>query len=120
MATITVRSHTGEPEARRAQPTPTPGLWVTEALWEGRRSWSITHKRSGLAIAFFTSPEAALAAAIDLDGVLPWTLSGQEVHRPLGHPDLVKVWRIVGRYDGFMPDGPAPPEHRADLPEVAR
>lgn len=90
--------YSGEKEVP-ALPTPAPGLWA--ATEDGL--YHLVHQSSGIcAAADFPSPEAALAAAVELATLLDWSLPALAVQEALdADPGLVRAREeIAVRYGG--------------------
>jgi hypothetical protein len=60
-----------------AYPTPTPGLFIHGSV-DDSSTWTIAHQASGLILARFADPEAALACAIDLGSITDWARAVDE------------------------------------------
>jgi hypothetical protein len=60
-----------------AWPTPVPGLVINQDSASG--DWTVTHERSGAAVAYGVSRAEALGAAVMLGPAADWTRSGTDL-----------------------------------------
>ena len=111
---ITVKSYRETRAIATALPCGVPGLAINPD--ETRPAlFAITHVRSGLSVAFFTCPEAALAAAQDLGELLPggWTLSADDIADEISKGEVADVISPWGGTFGY------PAGDRSDVAVVA-
>lgn len=96
--TITVPVGGDREVAVDAWPTDVDGLVVNLVPVYRPTTFALTLRRSGSALGFFTSPEAALAAGRELDGAADWTLPVADLKH---QPGIIEAVRLaVATYGG--------------------
>jgi len=94
---------------RRGAPCGVPGLAVAAGPWDG--IFSVVHVRSGLAVADFGDPEAALAGAQAAAALADWTAPGAQLR---ADPDLPGILTAALRPLGARWTGALAPSGRLD------
>ena len=106
----------GGVSTRRGAPTGVPGLAVAAAATERPGTWVVVHVRSGLVLADFGDPEAALAGAQAAAGLADWTAAAAGLRYSPGLRGRLAA--ALAPAGGSWRGALAPSESLADLTEA--